>query len=166
MEDKKVGRPTKYNPEYHPIQVMKYCLAGLIDTQIAQLFEISVSTLNEWKKEYPEFSESIKKGKDEADCNVASMLYKKAVGFKEKRQVPFKVKKTMNGVGSEEKIEIVEVEDYYPPETSAQIFWLKNRQPQTWRDKQNVEIEETGSINISDWLKINNQNADTYAESL
>lgn len=164
--ENKGGRPTKYNPEYHPAEVMKYCLAGLIDTQIAQLFEISVSTFYEWKNEYIEFSEAIKKGKEEADCKVASMLFRKAVGFKEKRQVPFKVKKTINGEGSEEKIEIVEVEDYYPPETSAQIFWLKNRQPQTWRDKQNVEIEETGSINISDWLKINNQNADTDTESL
>lgn len=139
--ENKGGRPTKYNPEYHPIQVMKYCLAGLIDTQIAQLFDVSEATLNNWKNEYPEFLESIKKGKEEADCNVASMLYKKAVGFKEKRQVPFKVKKTINGEGSEEKIEIIEVEDYYPPETSAQIFWLKNRQPQMWRDKKEIEMQ-------------------------
>lgn len=159
----RIGRPTKYDEKYHPIQVVKYCLAGLTDAQISKLFEISESTLNEWKNKYPEFSESIKKGKEEADSVVASMLYKKAVGYKEKRRVPFKVKETMNGEGSKETIEVIEIEDYFPPDTSAQIFWLKNRQPQMWRDRRNLEIEEKGSINIEDWLKLNNQSADTDA---
>ena len=151
-----MGRPTKYNKEYHVPQVFKYCLAGLTDTQIASLFEISESTLNEWKNKYPEFSESLKKGKEDADSNVASMLYKKAVGYREKRQVPIKIRETINGESSKEKVEVVEVEDYYPPETSAQIFWLKNRNPQMWRDKREVEMEVENK-NHFDYSKLSKQ---------
>ena len=151
-----IGRPTKYNREYHVPQVFKYCLAGLTDTQIANLFEISEATLNNWKNEYPEFLESLKRGKEDADSNVASMLYKKAVGYKEKRQVPIKVRETTNGESSKEKVEIIEVEDYYPPETSAQIFWLKNRNPQMWRDKREVEMEVENK-NHFDYSKLSKQ---------
>ncbi|MCU7583617.1 terminase [Riemerella anatipestifer] len=155
--ENKVGRPTKYDANYHPAQALKFCLAGLTDAQMANLFEITEGTLNNWKNEHPEFLESIKKGKEEADANVASTLYKRALGHKEKRQVPIKVKQYDEHDRQIEKVEVVEVEDYYPPETSAQIFWLKNRQPKAWRDRQDIELNQKGSINISDWLKINNQ---------
>ena len=84
------------------------------------------------------------------------MLYKKAVGYKEKRQVPIKVRETTNGEGSKEKVEIIEVEDYYPPETSAQIFWLKNRNPQMWRDKREVEMEVENK-NRFDYSKLSDE---------
>ena len=134
-----IGRPTKYN-----------------DTQIEKMFEISEANYNKWKKEHPEFLESLKKGKEDADSNVASMLYKKAVGYKEKRQVPIKIRETTNGEGSKEKVEIIEVEDYYPPETSAQIFWLKNRNPQMWRDKREVEMEVENK-NHFDYSKLSDE---------
>lgn len=143
-EDKKPGQPTKYKADYHPTQVMKYALLGLTDNQIAELFDIATSTLNNWKNEHPKFLESIKKGKDEADANVASMLYKKAVGFTQKKKVPIKLKETVNGEGSKEKIEIVEVEEYYPPDAASQFFWLKNRQSGKWRDARNTDVTSGG----------------------
>ena len=146
------GRPTKYNPDYHPKKVIGYCLLGLTDEQIAGIFEIAVSTLYEWKKEFPEFSEAIKNGKEEADVKIAASLYKRATGHKEKKTIPIKLKETKNGEGSTERVELVEVEDYYPPEVSAQIFWLKNRNPQMWRDKKEVEVQggEVTGFTLSD----------------
>ena len=91
-EEKSVGRPTKYNRDFHPKQVLKYALLGLTDKQIAGVFEISESTLNLWKNEYPEFSESIRAGKTDADANVASTLYKRSLGHTQKKQFAFKVK--------------------------------------------------------------------------
>lgn len=143
-DNKKPGQPTKYNKEYHPMQVMKYALLGLTDTQISDLFSISESTLNNWKNEHPEFLESIKKGKDEADANVASMLYKKAVGFTQKKKIPIKLKETINGEGSKEKVEMVEVEDYFPPDAASQFFWLKNRQSGKWRDSRVTDVTSGG----------------------
>lgn len=152
-----MARPTKYNEEYHPAQVYKFSLAGLTDRQMAEIFEIAESTLNDWKLKYPKFSESLKKGKEEADANVVSSLYKRAIGHKEKVKKAIKIK-TYDGHGSlVDKIEMVEVEEYYLPEVAAQIFWLKNRQPDKWRDKQNVELEQKGSVSINKWLDLNSE---------
>lgn len=138
------GRKTKYDPDYHPKTIVKYALLGLTDAQLSGVLDINEATLNRWKVKYPEFCESIKKGKDEADANVVSMLYKKAIGYTQKKKIPFKLKKTVNGKGSEEEIHIVEVDEYFPPEASAQFFWLKNRQPKNWRDK--TETEHSGEV--------------------
>jgi len=143
------GVESKYKKEYHPNQVLKFALLGLTDKQMSDLFDIAESTFNKWKIDFPEFSESIKKGKQEADANVASMLYKKAIGYTQKKTIPFKLKETVNGKGSTEKIELVEIEDYYPPEVSAQFIWLKNRQPELWRDKKEVELDDKRELNTS-----------------
>ncbi|TRB81349.1 helix-turn-helix domain-containing protein, partial [Mannheimia haemolytica] len=74
------GQPTKYKPEY-VTQVEKLCLLGATDKDIADFFEVAESTINNWKIEYPEFLESIKKGKLLADANVANSLYKRALGY-------------------------------------------------------------------------------------
>ncbi|MGQ1928165.1 terminase [Ornithobacterium rhinotracheale] len=153
----KQGRPTKYNEEYHTSQALRFSLAGLTDKQMAELFEISESTLNEWKLRHPKFSESLKKGKEEADANVVSSLYKRALGHKEKVKKAFKVKAYDDYGQLVDRIEVVEVEEYFFPEVAAQIFWLKNRQPQKWRDKQNVELEQKGSVSIDKWLDLNSE---------
>ena len=75
-----IGRPTKYKPEYAE-QAYKLCLLGAIDADMADFFNVEVSTLNNWKSEFPEFLESIKKGKMLADANVASRLYQRAMGY-------------------------------------------------------------------------------------
>lgn len=140
------GRPTDYLPEYCE-QVYKLCLLGAIDKQIADFFEIAESTLNNWKKEYPEFMESIKRGKDIANCEIAKSLYDRARGATLKKQVAFKLKKYNENVQRlEDAVEIVEVEEQTPPDTTALIFWLKNRFPVKWRDKQ--EVEHSGEINL------------------
>ena len=133
MSEVKLGRPSKYKEEYAE-QAYNYCLLGAIDEQLASFFDVSVTTINTWKETYPDFLSSIKKGKEQADLEVTQSLKKRASGMKLKKQV---VKE--DG--------IVEIEDEIPPDTTAMIFWLKNRQPKIWRDKQ--ETEHSGRIEVT-----------------
>lgn len=123
-----VGRPTKYKEEYNEL-AYKLCLLGHTDEELAQFFEVHVSTIHQWKLDYPDFSDSIKNGKEFADVEIVQSLYNRARGMTLKKQV-------VKGEGA-----IVEVEDEIPPDTTAMIFWLKNRQPKKWRDKQVQEHE-------------------------
>lgn len=128
------GAPTKYKEEYNE-QVYKLCLLGAIDDQIADFFDVCVDTVNEWKKVYPEFSASIKRGKQFADAEVANSLFNRAKGC----QHPDVDLKMYEG-----QIIETEIVKHYPPDTTAAIFWLKNRQPKDWRDKQ----EQAITVNI------------------
>lgn len=76
---KKVGRPTKYKPDYHPEKAHKLALLGLTDEEMAVSFDVTTSTIYEWMNRHSEFSEAIKSGKVTADANVAQSLYKKAL---------------------------------------------------------------------------------------
>lgn len=124
------GAPTKYNEVFNE-QVYKLCLLGAIDKEIAEFFNVCEATINNWKNEYPEFLESIKKGKQIADANVADRLYQRALGFEHDSEEI----KVIEG-----DIERVPVRKVYPPDPTSAIFWLKNRQPSKWRDKQELDL--------------------------
>jgi len=125
----KGGRPSKYDAKYDD-QAYKLCLLGADDSQLADFFEVNEDTINEWKKRHPTFSESLKTGKGIADANVAKSLYHRATGY-EHPEVDIKM--------YEGEIIITDITKRYPPDTTAAIFWLKNRQRSKWRDKQDVE---------------------------
>ena len=133
MSEVKQGRPSKYKEEYAE-QAYNYCLLGAIDKQLAIFFSVDVSTIHQWKHDHPDFSDSIKKGKEVADLEVTQSLKKRASGMKLKKQT------VKDGV-------IVETEDEIPPDTAAAIFWLKNRQPEFWRDNQ--KIEHSGKVEVT-----------------
>lgn len=130
------GRPTKYKAEYAQ-QAAKLCKLGATDAQLADFFEVSVSTINLWKVEHKEFSESIKVPKAQADARVEQSLFRRAMGY-EHDEVDIKV------VGG--AVVQTPIRKYYPPDTTAAIFWLKNRKPEDWRDK--VETEHSGSVTV------------------
>lgn len=115
---------------------------GLTDVQIAQNIGISSSTFYAWRLKFPQISESLKKGKAPVDFEVENALLNKARGFTKiiKKAIKVKTKKQLAGKGTieEEHIEYVDEEIYIPPDTTAQIFWLKNRRPDKWRDKPDV----------------------------
>ena len=100
---------------------------GLIDEQIAQNIGIRAATLYEWKKRFPEISEALKRGKEVVDRQVENALLKRAVGY-EYEEVKEKFE---GGILTERTVTKKEV----VADTTAQIFWLKNRKPDTWRDK-------------------------------
>lgn len=121
---------------------------GLTDEQIARKIGINPATLYKWLDKYGEIGKAIKKGKAPVDIEVENALLKKALGFSVMLKKPIKVrtKKQLKDKGTieEERIEYAEEEVYIPPDTTAQIFWLKNRRPDKWRDKpKEVAQEET-----------------------
>lgn len=133
MEKRPVGRPTSYKPEYCE-QAYKLCLLGADDKRIADFFDVAESTLNNWKIEYPEFMESLKAGKEGADAAIAASLYHRAKGYSHEAV------KIFNDQGRPLEVPYTE---HYPPDTTAAIFWLKNRQPKQWRDKQEVDHQSS-----------------------
>lgn len=140
------GRPSKYKPEFVE-QARKMCaLLGATDRELAEFFEVSEATLNTWKIEHPEFLEALKSGKESADARVEKSLYQRAIGYSHPED---DIRTVAIGDGMSE-ITITPTVKHYPPDTTACIFWLKNRRKDQWRDKQ--EIEHSGDVGISDRL--------------
>lgn len=129
-----VGRPTDYKEEYAE-QGYRLCLLGAIDKDLADFFEVSEATINNWKIAHPEFLESIKRGKQIADTQVADRLYQRALGYEHEDLYL-----------TQYQGEIVEktITKHYPPDTTAAIFWLKNRQPSKWRDRTETDVKSGG----------------------
>lgn len=125
------GRPSKYKTEYTE-QAYKYCLLGATDIELAKMFEVDEATINRWKQDHPEFCVSIKEGKEQADANVANRLYQRAMGYEH----PELITASYQG----QITDTMTVTKHYAPDPTAAIFWLKNRQPAKWRDKQDVEL--------------------------
>lgn len=148
-----VGRPTKYKEDYNE-QAYKLCLLGATDAKLADFFDVDESTINNWKLDFPEFFESIKKGKLRADAEIAEGLYNRAKGAVINTQQAIKLKRVEYDQGKrmleEERVEVVDLIQEVPPDTAAGIFWLKNRNPEMWRDKReyNDNPEENEEIEI------------------
>jgi hypothetical protein len=127
----KMARPSKYKSEYAE-QAYKFCLLGATDARLAEFFSTSEQTINAWKQTHPEFLESIKRGKEVADAEIAHALFHRAKGYSHKA---VKIFQHQGEIITEDYVE------HYPPDTGAAMAWLKNRQPKQWRDKQDVELE-------------------------
>ena len=104
------GRPTKFQESFIA-QAEKLCELGATDQQMADFFEVSIATINNWKHDFPQFLDTIKNSKLRPDDDVVESLFQKA----------------KNG------------------DTTAMIFWLKNRQPKDWRDRREVAIDTVDS---------------------
>jgi hypothetical protein len=148
------GRPSKFKEDYHPQMAFKLALLGLTDTEISLALDIAESTLNEWKKDHPVFSESLTEGKQIADANVAHSLYKRANGLVTKEVVYEDIEERIDhGDGTwhyEPKTRVKTAFKEEAPNTAAAIFFLKNRDPKRWKDKQEIAhtIPDPQSFNI------------------
>ena len=136
-----VGRPTKYRPDYHPAWAEKLAKLGATDKEMADAFDVATSTVSEWKRIYPEFSDAAIRGKLFADAEVASKLFHRATGYQhEETDV-----KVLNG-----EVVLTPVVKNYPPDTNAAMFWLRNRRPDLWRDKppEATDNEESKPVKV------------------
>lgn len=135
-QKKEAGRPSKYKDDYAE-QAYKLCLLGATDAEMADFFGVAESTLNLWKLEHADFSESVKKGKRSADAEVADRLYQRAMGYTHEEEQLFSYQGTVVRANTLK---------HYAPETVAAIFWLKNRQPKQWRDRHELTGAEGGPL--------------------
>lgn len=110
---------------------------GLTDEQIAKNMGVSVSTLNNWKNMHPDILESLKRGKEVVDRQVENALLKRALGYEYTETTREAVKDP--DTGDVEMRVTKKVTKQVVPDTTAQIFWLKNRKPDKWRDKPGYE---------------------------
>jgi hypothetical protein len=123
----KIGRPPSYKPEF-AIQAQKLCKLGATDEEAAEFFGVSVRTLYRWKAEHEAFCQALKVGKAEADDRVERSLYARAVGFERDAVKIFMPANAVQPV-------VVPFKEHVAPDTTACIFWLKNRRKTEWRDR-------------------------------
>ncbi len=134
------------------IKIQGWARDGLIDKEIAHNIGIGYSTLREWKNVYPEIGEALRKGKEVVDRIVENALYKSAIGFMQKIKKPVRIKeveydpKTGKKIRESEKWVQVEEEIYIAPQVTAQIFWLKNRKPDQWREKNDLTLTPSNGV--------------------
>ena len=130
------GRPTEYRSEF-PEQAQKIAVLGATDQEVADFFEVDVRTIYRWKHDHPEFCQALKVGKDVADERVERSLYQKAIGYEQDEVKIFMPSGALEPVYAPFRAKIA-------PDTTAAIFWLKNRRSHDWRDK--VETEHSGAV--------------------
>mgnify|MGYP000942201610 FL=1 len=134
-----IGRPTLFRDEFVE-QARKLALLGATDREVADFFDVSERTVNDWKLRHPEFLQSLKSGKEAADERVERSLYHRALGYSHDSVKMFQA----GGAVISEPYD-----EHYPPDTTAAIFWLKNRWPKEWRDKTEQAVEMNANHNHS-----------------
>lgn len=155
-----MSRPTSYKEDYVKL-AYNYCIMGADDKKLAEFFEVTVTTVNNWKNQYPEFLESIKKGKDIYDTGtVEKSLLDRANGYTHEEVKLFQFYDKESG---EVKIKEHTIAKHYPPDPTSMIFWLKNRNPARWRDK----MELVGKFDVNNFdVKLTPEEEAAYKERL
>jgi transcriptional regulator with XRE-family HTH domain len=117
------GRPTRYSTT-HDQQAAVACRLGATDKDLAELFGVTETTINNWKNKHPGFKAALSNSKEMANYNVEQALYKRALG------ATIKEDKIFNNGG---EALIVPTLKEFPPDTAACIAWLSNRDPERWK---------------------------------
>lgn len=138
------GRPSSYDPEF-ATQARKICELGATDQEIADFFDVDVRTIYRWKHDHDEFCQALKAGKDVADERVERSLYQKAIGYEQDEVKIFMPSGAAEPVYAPFRAKIA-------PDTTAAIFWLKNRRGADWRDKSEVHNSHEISSEAASWL--------------
>lgn len=133
---KPMGRPPKFKKEYIT-QAKKLAGRDFTDQELADFFEVTKRTLDRWKLQHPDFCLALKMGKELPDERVKRSLYQMAVGYEQD------VVKVMQHEG---QVVYAPYRERVAPSPAAAIFWLKNRLPDEFRDKQDVEHKVSFSL--------------------
>lgn len=138
---KKIGRPTMYEGDKTDETAFRVMLLGATLSELGEILGVTTDTLWRWQKEHSSFSDAIARGRGEADAHMAHSLYHRGLGARVKTSKPVILKD-----GDSQRVEIVEYVEGYPADTNAASLWLRNRRPDLWRDKQDVDVTLTGRI--------------------
>lgn len=137
------GKYEQWLTEEGLLQLEAWARNGLTNEQIAANMGVTRETLRVWCNTYPVISATLKRGKEIVDIQVENALLKRALGYTYKettREAQFNPQTEQY-----EMVVTKEVTKEVVPDTTAQIFWLKNRKPEEWRDKK--DVEHSGSVN-------------------
>lgn len=148
------GAPTKYQADYARMAEVACVEGGFTDLKLAKLFNVSKSTINRWKKAYPQFWDSIKVGKDLFDTTVVEQSFlKRCTGFyfNETTREP-----TTNAQGETKMTVTKRVRKYVVPDAKGCMDWLTNRAPDRWKKSKHVEItgEKGGPIKTESMVAV------------
>ncbi len=132
MAKGKGGRPSKFDPRMIE-EARRLAAFGATDEEMAAFWGIGISTLDNWKRDKPEFLGALKAGKEISDSAVERSLYQRALGYSHPAV------KILQYEGRPIEVPYTE---HYPPDATSMIFWLKNRRPDRWRDKTEVEVKD------------------------
>ena len=169
MAAKKKGARSKYDlldmADRLP-EVEQMARNGYTNKDICQALGIAQQTLNNWREKYPDFAEAIKKGKMIVDAEIEQKLITNEKGhlFWEETQELMPVMDEETGRMINEMTTVKRVLKYIKPDTTAQIFWLKNRRPNDWRDRQHLQHE--GNINVNDYSYMEDAELDKALKEL
>jgi hypothetical protein len=133
------GRPTLFSLQKSE-QAYSLAQAGCTDQEMADELGISANTFYRWRNEHPEFREATRLGKEAADERVTRSLYHRALGYSHQAV------KIFMPAGSTEPV-YAPYTEHFPPDTQAASLWLRNRQPDKWRDKQ--DVEHSGDVSLT-----------------
>lgn len=126
------GRPTDYREEYAG-QAEKLCQLGATDLELADFFEVSVRTIYRWKLDHDEFCQALRAGKDACDDRVERALYNRAIGY------THDAVKIFMPSGADKPV-YADYREHVPPDPGAALNWLKNRRPDQWREKSEIDV--------------------------
>lgn len=144
--DQLTGMPTGRPSSRYGIdldKVYSLCLLGLTNQELAVHFKIDDDTFYQYVKDWKEFSDTLVKGRDEADATITRSVFRRANGFSH----PEEVIKTVKG-----RVVKVKTTKKYPPDTQAAMYWLNNRQRNRWKNKlddENVNVAPTGPVVVN-----------------
>ncbi len=135
------GRPTNYKPEFVE-QARKLAELGATDREVAEFFEIDERTVYRWQHDHPDFCQALKVGKETADDRVEKSLYRRAIGYSHD---------AVHIAQFQGDPVIVPYVEHHAPDTTACIFWLKNRRKAEWRDRHEHTGADGGPLEVT-WL--------------
>lgn len=128
-QPKKIGAPTKFNQNL-TVKILELAEKGKTDLEIAEAIGVCEKTINNWKHKHPDFLQSLRESKSVADDLVEVALFRRAVGYKTK---------SFQDIEMHGNVIRLHGEKEFPPDTQAAQFWLQNRKPDQWKQKQAVE---------------------------
>ena len=149
--------PTKFRPDRHPMIIQALASVGKNRDEIAALMEISRDTLYSWQKRWPEVKAALEHGAVEANAEIVASLFKRATGY-EYEETRTAIIKRPDGT---QETRVEKVKKFVAPDTTALIFWLKNRLPDQFKDVNDmrhsgaVKVEHEEDSEIKELLKNN-----------
>lgn len=141
---KKTGRPSPYNPAEHPAAVLALTREGATLQEVAERLGVARATVQNWMAAHPAFLAAVNQGREEADDRVERALYARATGYTYDSE---KIVTLNGGEGAGSMVERVPIKEHCPPDVTAQRYWLNNRRPAVWRDRQ--AVEHSGGVTLS-----------------